>query len=191
VRRRETITGTDIFTKGFIFAEERLQGRAHFFQTNALDLPFREEFDVIGAFDVIEHIDDDVAALKEIHKALKPGGGILMMVPRHMFLLSAMDTTAHHKSRYSGAELWRNVRAVGFHMVRQLSFGMLMLPLQYFSRRVLMKKGARHSDVLETDEHPIRDLVLRKLLELDKIPIRWEINYPCGASLMVIAHKAG
>ena len=47
---------------------------------------FREEFDVIGAFDVIEHIDDDVAALKGIHKALKPDGDILMMVPRHMFL---------------------------------------------------------------------------------------------------------
>ena len=132
---------------------------------------FREEFDVIGAFDVIEHIDGDVAALKEIHKALKPGGGILMTVPRHMFLWSAVDTTAHHKCRYSGAELRRNVQAVGFHMVRQLSFGMLTLPLQYLSRRVLMKKGTRHSDVLELDEHPIRDLVLKKLLELDQIPI--------------------
>ena len=48
---------------------------------------------------------------------------------------------------------------------------MLTLPLQYLSRRVLMKKGARHSDVLELDEHPIRDLVLKKLLELDQIPI--------------------
>ena len=76
-----TVTGTDIFTKGLVYAEERLQGRAEFLQTNALDLPFREEFDVIGCFDVIEHIDDDVAALKEIHKALKPGGGILMTVP--------------------------------------------------------------------------------------------------------------
>ena len=104
-----TVTGADIFTKGLIFAEERLQGRAHFLQLNALDLPFRKEFDVIGAFDVIEHIDDDVAALKEIHKALKPGGGILMTVPRHMFLWSAVDTTAHHKCRYSGAELRRNV----------------------------------------------------------------------------------
>ena len=102
-----TVTGADIFTKGLIFAEERLQGRVHFLQTNTLDLPFLKKFDVIGAFDVIEHIDDDVAALKEIHKALKPDGGILMMVPRHMFLWSALDTTAHHKHRYSGVELRR------------------------------------------------------------------------------------
>jgi ubiquinone/menaquinone biosynthesis C-methylase UbiE len=183
-------TATDIFTEGLVGAQKRLKERASFIQTNALHLPFREEFDVIGAYDVIEHIEEDVSALKELHRALKPGGGILMTVPRHMFLWSDVDTTAHHKRRYGGAELKKKIKEAGFDLVRQLSFGMVTLPLQYISRRYLLKKSEKHTDVLETDQSPIVRFVLEKLLDLDQIPIRMGVNYPLGASLMVIARKA-
>lgn len=184
-----TFTGTDIFTEGLVGAQKRLQGRADFIQTNALSLPYREEFDVIGAFDVIEHIEEDVSALQELHRALKPGGGILMTVPRHMFLWSDVDTTAHHKRRYGGAELKRKVNEAGFQLVRQLSFGMITLPLQYISRRFLIKKSDKHTDVLEMDPSPLVRNMLELLLNIDQIPIRMGVNYPFGASLMVIAKK--
>ena len=185
-----TLTGTDIFTAGLVFAEQRLQGHAGFVQTNALNLPYRKEFDVVGAFDVIEHITDDVAALKELQAALKPGGGIMITVPRHMFLWSEVDTTAHHKRRYSGAELKSKVQSAGFDIVRQLCFGMITLPLQYISRRFMMNKNPKHSDVLELETGPLMGYGLSKLFEIDQIPIRWGVNYPFGGSLMVIARKA-
>lgn len=58
-------------------------------------------YDMIGAFDVIEHIDDDHAAIASIAKRLKPGGKFVMTVPAHQWMWSAHDTVNHHKRRYS------------------------------------------------------------------------------------------
>ena len=58
-------------------------------------------YDLIGAFDVIEHIDDDVAALNSIEKRLKPGGKLIVTVPAHQWMWSAHDVVNHHKRRYS------------------------------------------------------------------------------------------
>jgi SAM-dependent methyltransferase len=66
---------------------------------------YRDEFDTIGAFDVIEHIEDDVGAMREIYRALKPGGGFMIIVPQHMFLWSRVDDLAFHKRRYARREL--------------------------------------------------------------------------------------
>ncbi|HEY6048907.1 MAG TPA: class I SAM-dependent methyltransferase, partial [Sphingomicrobium sp.] len=60
-------------------------------------------YDLIGAFDVIEHIDDDAAALASIAGKLKPGGKFVMTVPAHQWMWSAHDTVNHHKRRYSKA----------------------------------------------------------------------------------------
>jgi SAM-dependent methyltransferase len=58
-------------------------------------------YDLIGAFDVIEHIDDDQAALASIATRLKPGGKFVMTVPAHQWMWSAHDVVNHHKRRYS------------------------------------------------------------------------------------------
>ena len=64
-------------------------------------------YDLVGAFDVIEHIDDDVAALASIATRLKPGGKFVMTVPAHQWMWSAHDVVNHHKRRYSKAQLRR------------------------------------------------------------------------------------
>ena len=58
-------------------------------------------YDLIGAFDVIEHIEDDAAALASIAAKLKPGGKFVMTVPAHQWMWSAHDVVNHHKRRYS------------------------------------------------------------------------------------------
>ena len=68
-------------------------------------IPFDGEFDVVGAFDVIEHIEDDRAVLREMHRAAVPGGGILLTVPQHPFLWSEFDRQARHVRRYTAPEL--------------------------------------------------------------------------------------
>jgi SAM-dependent methyltransferase len=62
-------------------------------------------YDVIGAFDVIEHIPDDDAALRAIAAKLKPGGKLVMTVPAHQWMWSAHDVVNHHKRRYSKRSL--------------------------------------------------------------------------------------
>ena len=66
--------GSDIFTEGLAYAKERVI-EATFFQMDARNIPFENEFDVIGAFDVLEHIEEDEIALSNIFRAVKSGGG--------------------------------------------------------------------------------------------------------------------
>lgn len=66
--------GSDIFSEGFAYAKERMP-KATFFQMDARNIPFENEFDVIGAFDMIEHIAEDEIVLSQIFRAVKSRGG--------------------------------------------------------------------------------------------------------------------
>ncbi|WNK00274.1 methyltransferase domain-containing protein [Thalassospiraceae bacterium LMO-JJ14] len=186
------LSGSDIYTSGLEVARDRLgDGVEQLLQTDAHGIPFREQFDAIGAFDVIEHIDDDVGAMHELLQTLKPGGGAIFVVPRHMFMWSIMDDLACHKRRYGRQQFDARVKQAGFEIVRTFSFGMLTLPLQYFSRKVMQKfrKGDKMSDYLELKVSPLTGFILRVLFELDQIPVRLGVNYPFGASLVVVARR--
>jgi SAM-dependent methyltransferase len=61
----------------------------------------KKHYDLIGAFDVVEHIDDDTAALASIAERLKPDGKLVVTVPAHQWMWSAHDVVNHHKRRYS------------------------------------------------------------------------------------------
>jgi SAM-dependent methyltransferase len=74
------LSGGEYFAAGLPFAAERVPG-AKLYQVDARQILFIEEFDVIGAFDVLEHIPDDAAALASIAGALRPGGGVIFTVP--------------------------------------------------------------------------------------------------------------
>ena len=186
------LSGSDIYTSGLEVARERLGDSVEqLLQTDAHGIPFRKQFDAIGAFDVIEHIDDDVGAMHELLQTLKPGGGAIFIVPRHMFMWSIMDQLACHKRRYGRRQFDARVRQAGFEIVRTFSFGMLTLPLQYFSRKVMQKfrKGDKMSDYLELKVSPLTGFILRVLFEIDQIPARLGVNYPFGASLVVVARR--
>lgn len=77
--------------------------RAACAQMDARAIPAEAVFDLIGAFDVIEHIEEDEAALAAIHRALAPGGVAIIAVPQHPWLWSEADDVAHHARRYSRA----------------------------------------------------------------------------------------
>ena len=68
-------------------------------------------YDLIAALDVIEHIDDDEAALAAIAGKLKPGGKFVMTVPAHQWMWSAHDVVNHHKRRYSKPGLKQLIEA--------------------------------------------------------------------------------
>ncbi len=186
------LTGSDIYPSGLEVAKERMgENVQELFQTDAHGIPFRGQFDVVGAFDVIEHIDDDVGAMHELMLTLKPGGGAVFLVPRHMFMWSIFDDLACHKRRYGSRQFQERVKQAGFEIVRTFSFGALTLPLQYWSRKILQRfrKGEKMADYLELKVSPFTGFVLRLLLEIDQIPVRMGVNYPFGATLVVVAKK--
>lgn len=127
------LAGSEIYDQGLSFARDRVPA-AQLYQMDARKLPFEEEYDVVGAFDVLEHIDEDDAVLREMFRTVRKGGGIVVTVPQHPFLWAEVDDYSFHKRRYTRPELLRKVRAAGFQVERVTSFVSLLLPLMMLSR---------------------------------------------------------
>ena len=117
---RAELTGTELFEEGLRVARTRWDS-VRLLQADARALPFGSEFDLVGAFDVLEHIDDDATALSETRRVVRPGGGIIVTVPQHRWLWSPADDYAHHQRRYSRSELVSRIEAAGFR-VRMCDF---------------------------------------------------------------------
>jgi SAM-dependent methyltransferase len=99
-----SVVGTEVFTAGLPFAAQRTPA-AEFIQMDARKMPFVDEFDLVGAFDVLEHIEEDEVVIAAIFRALHAGGTVAVTVPQHRWLWSSTDETACHVRRYQGSEL--------------------------------------------------------------------------------------
>lgn len=182
------LTGSEVFSAGLPYAARRVE-KAEFIQMDARHIPYMEEFDVIGAFDVLEHIEEDQAVLVEMLRALRPGGGIIITVPQHPWLWSRQDDYACHVRRYRLGELRDKVRRVGFHVEFETSFVSLLLPIMLASR-LAQRNEAAHSD-------PLVELRLPKLINctfgavmgLERLLIRLGLRFPAGGSLLLLARK--
>ena len=181
------LAGSEIFVQGLSFARQRLPD-ADLMQMDARNIPFSEEFDAVGAFDVLEHIAEDEVVLHEIFRTLKPGGGLLVTVPQHMFLWSATDEQACHARRYSAPELRAKVERAGFEVLRQTSFVSLLLPAMLLTRR---KKKIRRESIAscELQLPKLLNSMLGQIMRCEHFLIRQGASLPCGGSLLLVAGK--
>src|SRR6266567_2800474 len=91
--------GVDVSTEALEFC--RARGLTNVKQGAAETLPHGDaSFDLVTGLDVIEHLDDDVAGLREMRRVLRPGGRALLFVPAFMFLWGVQDDISHHRRRY-------------------------------------------------------------------------------------------
>jgi SAM-dependent methyltransferase len=127
------LTGVEASLAGLRHARARLP-RARLLQADATRLPFAGEFDAVGTFDVLEHIDDDAAVLASLRAALRPGGILLVTVPQHRWLWSAEDVAACHRRRYTRPDLARRLAAAGFTPLAWTSYLVWLLPLMAAAR---------------------------------------------------------
>jgi len=182
------LTGSEVATEGLGFAAQRVPA-AELIQMDARRIPFREEFDVAGAFDVIEHIEDDRAVLQELHAALAPGGGLILTVPQHPALWSEYDVLAGHVRRYRRGDLRARVAEVGLEIIRMTSFVSLLLPLMFFSRLAQRAPKAQYDPLAELRITPWLNRALEAVLGIERALIRARVSFPAGGSLLVIARK--
>ena len=183
-----SLSGSEIFSAGLAFAAQRLPG-VELFQMDARRIPFTEEFDVIGAFDVLEHIKADAEVLAQMYQATRKGGGILLTVPHHPFLWSPADDYARHVRRYKSRELRDRVQRAGFDVIRITSFVSLLLPLLMLSR---FKQRFQRKEFDPTSELKINSLMndgLRRILDVERTLIRGGVSLPAGGSLLLIARR--
>ncbi len=106
----------------------------------------RGAYDLIAVLDVVEHIEDDVAALKAMRDCLKPGGKILITVPAHQWMWSAHDVVNHHHRRYSKASLGSAISAAGLGHNGLRYFNSLLFPLAAAARIAGRLTGRDDSD---------------------------------------------
>jgi SAM-dependent methyltransferase len=185
------LSGSEVFSAGLAIAAKRVPS-ATFYQMDARHIPFRDHFDVVGAFDVLEHIVDDEAVIAEVGRAVRPGGGFLMTVPQHPSLWSPQDDRAYHVRRYTAVELRRKVVAAGFEVVRMTSFVSLLLPMFVASRLSMRRRRADETfDAIATLRRPrLVDAALGAVMAGERAIIRAGLSFPAGGSLLLVARKA-
>lgn len=141
-------------------------------------------YDLIGAFDVIEHIDDDSAAIASIAAKLKPGGKLLMTVPAHGWMWSAHDVVNHHRRRYSRAALKRLIDASPLKLERIGYFNSLLFPLAVAERLSSKLRGKEDAD-LKLPPAPL-NAALEKAFAAERHLIA-RLPLPPGLSLFALA----
>jgi SAM-dependent methyltransferase len=182
------LSASEAAATGLAHAAERAPG-AGLMQMDARRIPFRDEFDVVGAFDVIEHVEDDRAVLAGLRAAAAPAGGLLLTVPQHPFLWSEFDARVGHVRRYRAAELRGKVMEAGFEIVRMTSFVTLLLPPMLASRLAQRRPRRDYDPLAELRIAPWLNWTLERALDLERLLIRSGISSPFGGSLLVVARR--
>jgi len=141
-------------------------------------------YDLIGAFDVIEHIDDDRAALASIAKRLKRGGKLVITVPAHQWMWSAHDVVNHHKRRYSKQALRALVESSPLKLERIGYFNSLLFPLAVAERLSSKLRGKDDAD-LSLPPRPL-NAALERVFALERYLVA-RLPLPPGLSLFAVA----
>lgn len=182
------LAGSEIFTRGLGFARERLPD-VPLFQMDARQIPFEGAFDVIGAFDVLEHVNEDEQILAQLHQAVKPGGGIIVSVPQHPLLWNIVDEFSHHKRRYTRGDLVAKVRRAGFRVRCATSFMSLLLPVLLLSRLRQPKSVEQFDPMSEVRIGRLANTLLEQVMTVERQLIRQGISLPAGGSLLLVAER--
>ncbi len=186
--RNLTLSGSEIFVNGLEFTSQRLNN-VELFQMDARKIPFDSEFDVIGAFDVIEHIPEDELVLSEAFRSLNQGGGIIITVPQHPFMWSITDELACHVRRYTAEELRIKVERAGFQVERMTSFVSLLFPLMFMSRLRSRTQKEKFDPGGELKVNPVLNKSLESILSFERLFIKAGVSFPFGGSLLLVGRK--
>jgi SAM-dependent methyltransferase len=141
-------------------------------------------YDMIAAFDVIEHIDDDHAAVASIAARLKRGGKFVMTVPAHQWMWSAHDRVNHHKRRYSKAGLRQLIEASPLKLDRVGYFNSLLFPVAV-AERLASKAIGKENAELGIPPAPL-NAALKRTFAAERHLIG-RVPLPPGLSLFAIA----
>lgn len=182
------LVGSEIFSVGLSFAAARVNN-TELIQMDARQIPFIDEFDVIGAFDVLEHIDQDEIVMAAILRALKPGGGVAITVPQHPWLWSSEDENACHVRRYRVGELHEKMTTAGFNVEFETGFVSFLLPAMLVSRLAKRKPERNESALSELSLPKWLNYLFETVMSLERQLIKIGIRFNFGGSRLLIATK--
>ncbi len=145
-------------------------------------IPFKDEFDLVCLFDVLEHVERDLDSLKAIRRIVSSDGCLLLTVPAYSWLWSTHDERLHHVRRYTAGELTRKAREGGWTVRRITYFNTLLFPLAVVARVTdkIFPSGQPAGTGIPA---PIINSALYRVFSMEKALLR-AFNFPFGVSLM-------
>lgn len=184
--RHGTVTGIELSDTSVALARERDCGEV--IAGSVLEMPFAaDSFDLAASLDVIEHLADDLAALRELRRVVAPGGALLVTVPAYQWLWSGHDEINHHHRRYTRSSLLQVAREAGWEPVRTTYFNSLLLPAAIALR--LLDRFSRKTTESSLDlwvPPPALNWLLERPLALEAALIGRGRRIPAGLSLLVV-----
>jgi SAM-dependent methyltransferase len=184
--RYGAVTGVELSPPSVALARARDAGEV--LEGSVLEMPFADaSFDFAVSLDVIEHLEDDRAALRELRRVVAPGGALLLTVPAYQRLWSRHDEINHHHRRYSARTLLDAAADAGWRAARTTHFNALLLPAAIVMRVAeRLRSGATESSLdLWIPPAPLNWLLTQPLC-LEAALIGRGTRIPAGLSLLAV-----
>lgn len=154
----------------------------------AEQLPYADEmFDITTALDVVEHLDDDVAGLKEMHRVTKTGGRSLIFVPAFMWLWGVQDDVSNHRIRYTKRQIVERIKKAGY-TVERATYANFTFFAPILGGRALMKFTGIKPESENNVNVSALNGVFGKLFGAERHWLK-RFDFPFGVSIVVIARK--
>jgi SAM-dependent methyltransferase len=191
------VVGIDAFEEGLAYARRRTN--VPLVRARIEQPPFIAPFDLIGMFDVLEHIEDDVAALREIRALTKPGSYLVLTVPADMALWSRFDEESRHCRRYGPQELRDRLTGAGFDVEYLTPFMAMLYPVARISRwlsgraqdlRRRLKMAPKSVVLSDLTVWPVINGLVGVILRQEVRVLRKRGTLPIGTSLVAVARAA-
>lgn len=188
------VIGMDIDPGSLAYCRDR--GFPNVFNGRGHRLPVQSDsVDLIGAFDVIEHIPEERETIAECFRILKPGGWLFLSGPAYQFLYTHQDKMVHHQRRYTVGDLKRKFRAAGFTVEKASYINFFLFPLIFLA--LMVKKVRERWSPPEDGETRFNtdvkmpgglNALFRGLFSSERFFLRF-LSFPFGHSLIVMVRK--
>jgi len=170
----------EIHEHGIKYALKNNENNLPIYQFDIMKNPFKNHFDVVGLFDVLEHIKNDELAIKYIYTMLKDNGKIVITVPAHMWLWCEDDEVSNHFKRYELNNLTELLIKEGFKIKYATHFFISIIPLLYLRTRTTS------SDEIKIN--PIINFILSIVSNIENKFLKF-ISSKIGGSIIIVAEK--
>ena len=153
-------------------------------------LPFDDgTFDLTTALDVVEHLDDDVAGLREMHRVTKKGGFSLIFVPAYMFLWGVQDDVSNHRIRYTKKQIVDRLKTAGY-TIERATYANWTFFAPILAGRTLMRVTSIKPESENNVNISALNGVFGKLFGAERFWLK-NLNFPFGVSIVIVARKDG
>jgi dTDP-4-dehydrorhamnose reductase len=181
-------SGLDISSEAVIFGELRGINNLGVIDSHKIHFP-DNSFDVVITLDVLEHLEDEAWALKEMERVLKPGGIMTIMAPAYMFLWGVQDVVSHHYRRYTRGNLVSKIKhSTTLKLIRSSYFNTFLFPPIAIFRLIskLFQIKGRESDF--DINNRFLDKTFASIFNFERKLLK-TISYPFGVSILLILKK--